>query len=438
MSTVIMSDEQKAGGPETITLHLAQVGDRELWVLHDSEGLWSIPMFLEWRVNEADKADEYALVWPAMAPYPLQLLSIRGALEAHSVINSKERWLLRRDVVQRALKKAQGITPRYYYRWPDRRFQPIPATSPVHFDLDVSNKLASNDWEAFLKHISHRYSLPITMLRVFWRAITSEAPAWMLETRQAFDLGFCRLVALPYRPNWKEIVCQKMKHFHLLGMFNLPQEKRRPALESAGLPEVLCSPENICVPPVRNGGTFPRMHYCLEAIPTKRFERAVNVAEGSRLAAGQSAYVASYEATIEKQYENILAALEAYLHKVFLPFARVCEVGYSGLPRFVATRGIKAVKVHPNRPPAFIIPPGKAFSTAGGEGVRPAVREKATALQAVPVVPRGTDDVRESDGIGSDRVSVPHAGQGGPAGISVLPIGETDGSSSRMDGGTES
>ena len=439
MSTAIMSDDEKDDRPQTVTLQLAQVGDRELWVLNDPDGLWSLPMFLEWRTSTEDSSDEFAAVWPAVSPYPLQLLSIRGMLEAHSITDSHERWILRKSVAIRILKKAQGITPKFYYRWPDRHFYPIPATTPGRLEVDVATKIGHYDWESFLKRVSERYGLPVTMLRIFWRAVTSEAPEWMLENRQALDMGFCKLVALPYRPNWKEIVSLKLKHFSLLTLFKLPQEQRRPALEAAGLPQALCSPENISAPQGKLGSAFPRLTYCLEAIPMKRFEKAVNVVEGKRLAAGQGAYVASYEATVEKHYEHILAALEAYLHKVFLPFARLLEGGYAGLPRFVSTRGGKAAAVNPNRPPAFILPPGKAFSAFGTKGVRPAVRKKTATLPPVPIVPHGTSDVRESAGGGSSGVPLLHAGEGGPAAIQVLSVGApSDGGAPRVAGESES
>lgn len=420
-----MSDSEKADGPQTVTLQLEQVGDRELWVLHDPDSQWSLPMFLEWRTNTEDSSDEFAMTWPALSPYPLQLLSIRGMLEAHSIIDSQERWLLRKSVAIRMLKKAPGITPKFYYRWPDRHFHPIPATTPGRTEIDIASKSGGYDWDSFLKHVSDRYHLPVSMLRIFWRAVTSEAPAWMLETRQPLDLGFCKLAALPYRPNWKEIVSLKMKHYSLLSIFKLPQEQRRPALDAAGLPAVLCSPDNIAAPQSKLGGAFPRVTYCLEAIATKRFEKVVNVVEGKRLTGGQGAYVASYETTVEQHYENILAALEAYLHKVYMPFARILESGYAGLPRFITTRGGKAGSVNPHRPPAFIIPPGKTFSATGAKGVKPTVRPKAQALPSVPTVPRGTQDVRGPDGGGSDRLPVLHASKICTPQIQVLPIGET-------------
>lgn len=433
-----MSDSKKSLQPRRVTLELVARGDRELWILDGADGDWSLPMFVDWKVEKATNA-EYGMLYPAISPYPIQHLSMKARLQDHTIIDSEERWLLPKEVCRRLLRKAAGVTPRYYYRWPDPNFHPIPVSPPMRIDKDLGNVAGGWEFEDFMKHISERYSLPMAMVRIFWRAICAEAPHWMMGSGRALDMGFCKLVALPFRVNWKEIVRCKLRKFKLAGIFNLPNRQRREALDEIKMPEILCSPHNIGLNRQYYQGGNARLCYTIEAIPTDRFEAAASICEARRLTCGSKSYVANFEKTVESQYDLILAALANYIRKATLPFARVSESRDSGNLRFLQTKQPEKLSgVDPRHIPVSIVAPNTAFSVLGEEGEHRLVSRTAPKLPQVPVVPPPTEDVRGSNGGESGWVPLLYASKISPPGEPVLPSSEAQtGDAPGLAGGTE-
>jgi len=234
-----------------------------------------------------------------------------------------------------------------------------------------------------------------SIVRVVLRAVSAEATQWMVEQRRPLNLGFVTLLAVPFRANWKEIVAAKLKHFKLAGMFNLPGREKRLALEEAGLPQALCSPDNIGLTK-----TFHRrMHYTIEATPSNRFEKDVNIIEMKRKACGHISYVASFEKSVEMLYGSILDALESYIRKINSPFAKVSESSTTGGLRFLPTSGNKAkVRGVPIRKlPVHIVPLNSNFSVFGEKGPSSPVYAKAPPVRALPAIPQAADDLRGRD-----------------------------------------
>lgn len=420
-----MLDVKSSVEPRRGSLRLAGRGDRELWVLDDADGSWSIPMFVDWKVEKTTN-EEYAMMYPAISPYPIQHIALKARLQSYSVIASEERWLLQKETCVRLLRKAPGITPRYYYKWPDPNFKPIPVSSPMRIDRDLGYAAGSWEFDDFVKYISEKYSLPLVMIRVFWRAICEEVPHWMMASGRALDMGFCRMAAVPFRINWKEIVRCKLWKSKLAGIFNLPAREQRQALAEIHMPEVLCSPHNIGLLRQSHRGSNSRLSYTIEAIPTEKFERAANICEARRLACGSKSYVANFEKTVEEQYDIILAALANYIRKATLPFARVCENRHSGNLRFLPTkRPEKLSGVDPRHIPVSIVAPDTAFSVLGEKGEQHLIPGSAATLPKVPTLQPPDENLRQPNGGEPGRVPLLDAGEGGAGAESVLPLSET-------------
>ncbi len=394
-------------------MDLVSVGDRELWVLDGDDHSWSLPICLDWKVDKTTN-EEYAFLYCALSPYPNQSLALRARLNPFSMLDATDRWLMPKSSVIRLLRKAPGITPRYYYKWPDPHYQPIPVAAPMRIDRDLGAQAGSWDFEQFLKYVSQRWSIPLSMLRAVWKAVCQEAPVWMMESRRPLDLGFCKVVALPFRANWKEIVRAKFSTYKLAGLFRLPNYQQRQAMEDAQLPQALCSPHNIGM--YRAGGnsaTTRRLHYTLEAIPTGRWENAVNIVEGKRVSCGGTSYVANFEQTVERQYDLILASLSNYVRKISAPFARVFESRQTGNLKFVPTKRPEELRgVDPRHIPVDIVAPDSPFSVLGEQKRPTRVRRKDEDLHGVRPLPQADQDVRQPDGGEPGGLSLLHADQG--------------------------
>lgn len=375
---------------------LFPTGDRELWIAEGRDGSWAFPLYVEWR-QDRETYNQYALIMPAVCPYHSQLLLLQAMFGTQDIMGSNDQWLLPASIVGKLLHKAPGITPTYYYKWPDGNMPALPTVTTMKVAMpdtpEIRNTRGSSDHESFVSYISQKNGLSTSLVKVVLKAICADAPKWMLEKRRPLDLGFCKLIAAPFRPNWKEIVACKFKHWKLREVFNLGKDTRNAKLEEIGMPSALCSVHNIAL----RKGQFGAVEYVIEAVPSKQFDEAVYKMEKKRQACGATSYVASFEKTVESLYKHLLSALEIHLRKTSLPFARVSESGGTGLQRFLPASGsaVKVRGVGVNQLPVHIIAPSSGFSVHGESGNKSLVHPKATPVQDMSIVPRGTNDMRE-------------------------------------------
>lgn len=418
---------------------LERYGDQELWVAHGEN--WSFPLHVTWKLDRA-KDEHYGLVAPACGAYKPQELALNALLQPHDIRHGQqEQWLIPRQKVETLLCKAPGITPKFYYKW-DVTMPYLPVlTRAVRKELSITSIDPSNSSPeaCFIRHISEGYGIPNSVVRIVMRAIREEAPRWMVEGRQPLDLGFCKLIAAPFRANWKEIVTQKFKKWRLLNMLKLRDRK---ALDEAGVPEALCSVHNVGI----KKGMKYKLDYTIEAIPTTVFDNIVNVVEAQRQASVTVSYVASFEKTVEKLYPYLLQALESYCKKTQSPFARVYECGAAGRARFLPTNGQHyKVRGHAVRKlPVRILENASNFSVFGEEPSKfTLIRPKAAPVPKVSNLPSPAKNMRgwnlkrgmaKPRSAGTVGVLLPDAAQGTPAGEPVLPGAEiASGDTSGLD-----
>lgn len=415
---------------------LSRYGDMELW--YASGDNWSLPLNVWWKMDRANNL-HYAMIAPAVGLYTSQALLLDALFQAHDIQGRQDQWVIPRRMVDVLIHKAPGVTPVFYYRWPDDAMPPLlPPSKDMLLRESVTAPKGSGKGvnEEFVRHVCEQYKLPSSVVRIVLRAIGDEGARWMLETHQPIELGFCRLLAVPFRSNWKEIVAAKFKHWKLLKLLKLPRKVRHAALEEAGVPQALCSPHNIGI---RRKNL--RIQYTLEAIPTKSFETAVSVAEGKRQACGHTSYVASFEAGVEKMYHALLEAMEKYLEKTTAPFARVYESSDTGLLGFLPSAGSK-IKIHGvavRKLPVIAVQAESNFSVLAESPGGAMVHSKASPLRQVPRVLPAPADVRqcpvngtlggpEGPGQGWETetqtagLPVLSAGQSGDAGGKLLPL----------------
>jgi len=377
---------------DVVCLH--QNGDRELWFA-SGDG-WSLPMYVDWK-HDRDTDKHYALVTPACNLYMNQALMMNALMGHHDIGGQKTRWIIPRRMAESIMAKAQGITPACYYKWPDAACPPMPPSWSVdRFRYEQEEPQKPWACESFISHVAHARKIPSNVVKMVLNAIGEEAPEWMIRNRKPLELGFCRIIAAPFRSNWKEIVALKCRGFRMPGIFNLAAEKMWACLEAIGLPGILTSTNNMGLVSVAGRDQY-RVGYVLEAIPTKAFEVAANKVETERIASGSTAYVSLYEETVERLYKYLVQAMASYTRKAQLPFATVLAGGGAGILRFLPISGRQA-KVHgvdPRELPVHIIPPTSNFTVLTNKSDPRILRAQVKAMLEMSPLPPGVEDMRK-------------------------------------------
>lgn len=434
---------------DSSSVTLKPVGDVELWYAEGEGRAWRLPMHVEWKQRPG--TDEmFALVLPGVSFYEMQLLAVRALLNGYALDEREDRWLIPRERIRDKLAKAPGINAAFYYHWPDGIHAPIPA--PYH-PMTMSARaplLKVDEHREFADFVAQERGIPSDAVIAVLGAIAQLAPKWMLERRETLNLGFCKLAALPFRSNWKEIVCYKLKTQPLLKILNQARALRARLLDSIGLPQTLTSTHNVGLR--MKGNHDFRLNYTLEAVPTAKFERVAEEVERKRMQPGQTSYVGHYEWSVKKHYDFIVEALLHYLKKNWAPWASVRVSRTTGVLSFFPRRrytGKLDYGADLENIPVHIVPPDARFSVfAGDPGASDPqlLHPEVAALPEMPAVPSPSDDVRQCTVLrdvdeprpnGTVRLSVLDASQGdapGGGGRGLLP-GEstTGGKSSRME-----
>lgn len=412
-------------------IELQNFGDKELWYAEGKEASWRFPLWVEWKRNPQD-GKEYGSVTTAVAPYYKQWLILRALFEVHDFLGKGDRWLVRKAMVPAILQKAPGITPTQYYLWPGEQAEPIQYTKATMPDVKQPKRLRLGGRDtALVNAVVEHCGLQSSVVKIVLDGLAKAGADLLIRQRVPVDLGFAKLVAVPFRANWKEIVCYKLRRRKLLKAL---RSQTAEEIRTSGIPEVLCSPHNIALLRDWKPGIVYRIDYTIEAIPSRAFNGKANRHDAGQKRTGSTAYVRKYEQTVEKLYDEILEILRAYLKKVGLAFARVSESSDTGGLRFVPTLGLKARAhgVNFRRLPVHIVPSVLGFSALAEEGESNALHFPVAKVPKVSAIPSTADDLREcreprsleeflNGGYGNGRVSLLDAGKEPAAGQPVLP-----------------
>ena len=155
-------------------------------------------------------------------------------------------------------------------------------------------------------------------------------PGGCLSTRQTLDLGFVKLVALPFRVNWKQNLAWICKPWRLLWVLGDPQasRERKKLLDFFKFAKTLSSTQHI-------GLKSSRLDYTIEAIQTESFESTADAVEKARMRYGQLAYVQGHQKAVEMFYDRIVQIMVRCARKVGIPWAAIRPLGTAGGMAFV-------------------------------------------------------------------------------------------------------
>lgn len=376
------------------TIVLKPVGDVELWYAEAADRSWRLPLHVEWKEDESN-GNLYGLILPGTCFYHTQLLAMQAILGRFSLEERIDRWLVARPDIESILHKAPGIHASFYYHWPNTDHAPIPS----NHGMSVITKPRPSRFGSFAEYISVQRHIPLDVVNVVLTAIGQCGSEWMVRYHQPIELGFVRLLAVPFRINWKAIVLFKGKAMGLLNaLLAEPRRECRHRLSQMKVAATLCSPNNIAL---RGGSHQSFVDYSIEAMTTSAFQRAVEQIEEERLQ--RADYVAQHGKTVERLYESIVDCLVHYAQKTQAAWASVSKGRNGGGASFVPATSKIISGISPSNIPVDIVEIDSDFSVFAErdrKSKRVAVSPKADEVQGVSAVPPAADDVRRRGGNG--------------------------------------
>lgn len=370
-------------------------GDIQLWVVHCATGQhapWQLPVLATPLQDEAGR--RYWRLEPTAEITATMHRVLLQRLDPYRLECVTQHWVLDDAALHEVASKAEGITPSYYVRWPT-------VVAPRSGAVDGETLVESKDprlaeMERFLRYVVSETGIaPLPQLKTIWRAITQSALVWLSEKHAPLNLGFARVVPLPYRANWKEIFLA----MHPGSSEILIQHKAKPLSMQAMLLETGALPDLVNSTLMAINSRAHYLYWNLEILPTKAWHEASESYEKKRLAA---CYPAQYTEYIRrcavKRVSESLSALVAWVKATSLP----CGALDSG-----RTYGSKVLRAWipkgfveprpPKRPPVRAALP-RGLSLKGPENQD----YDGTALEVLPPVPHlppQTPDLRPSPGL---------------------------------------
>lgn len=363
--------------------------DTELWAAVGSS--WTLPLWVRWGIEKKSKAI-YGVISPACGLYAQQELTLNALFEDHDIQGLTSSWIVPQEKIHELLKKAPGVKPFAYYQAPESMpyFEGARPKHNPHGGVRRANEPIStapmgkmDNPGAFASHLSRQYAIPVSTVKAVMDAMATEGATWLIEFHRPLHLGFCTLIAAPFRKNWVQIVAHKFREYPMLKI--LKQPNRREILREITMPESLCSPQNIGIKSNHHDNPAG-LDYTIEAIPTELFERSAAAIERARHAAGTT--VENFENTVESLYEPLLKVLQTYLEKTRLPFGKVHQSSSRSKPCLLPSRGdVPTVcGVGLAKLPVYIIPPASGFSVQAESRTENVVLPKVKIVLPMPTV----------------------------------------------------
>lgn len=396
---------------------LKEIACRELWVVKGKtiNGPWQFPVWVDFFQGHNR---EFAKCTPAVGLNAEQALHLVYHFSIHNVWKKTESFLIDRHFLPQLAERVTGVVPEYYFRWPG-------STVPLSKSMrrlriakdDLNDDDISEETEDFIEFIHKRRSVDRNVLRLAIDMICREAPYWLTQKKKPIDLGFVRIFALPYRVNWKEILLAKFRD--IAWVFNSNKETKDNALREARFNEHLCRLEMLSI-----DRTKMHIHWTLEAVPTKQWEKDAAEIEMTKQASGDTVYIKMYEKLVAALAPRILEVFTSYVQKVSRPFPEICKGSKPGSKKMVPYRGEKKMlpKIGGNIPVHVTVSGQPQSFNQREKDVAVLVRPTIASVPQLPDIP--STDVAVREPILSSQMEKPKDGNAGTDRVPVLDASE--------------
>lgn len=368
---------------------LKSIGDRELHVVKGKipAGEWRIPVFIDYFQSNRK---EFAKVTPAVPLMADQQGFLYYTFSLHNAWKKRDVFLVERHFLEQFTEKAPGITPEYYFRWPNQ--QSIPFTGRKRLKIaqaDIANDEFSEETEDFIEFVRKRRSIDANVIRLSIDLIAREATYYLTQKKKPIDLGFVKIHAVPYRANWKEILLARFRD--IAWVFNSGKETKENALRVSKFYEHLCTLELMAIDRYKR-----HIHWTIEAVPTKLFEEETAEIEMTKQAGGDTIYIKMYEKLVSAISPRLVEIFANYVQKASRAFPQISNGLTVGSQKLVPYAGPKrAVPQSGRNIPCHVVVETGPTKLSKRERDSQLLVSPVNGLPKMPSLPAGASNLRE-------------------------------------------
>lgn len=304
--------------PQKKTLSVLPAGDVELWTVSGKtvdDFEWRLPL----RAYPYDNQDHgrFYFVRRGMMLRGSQYDAICRVLNAwNNTPDEPKGWWFKEATFLKFAVKAPGITPDYYVRWPGVEPPKIDPEEKPQEEVPIESDPELSSAEAtFLKKVHFRVGdISWEALKVIWRTIRGEAGRRLARDFKPLDLGFVKIIPVPYRINWREALF--VRFADMTACFKNRREQKS-KLVDAGVIEALSSVKMLAIDPQKK-----IIRWTFELVPSKDLERSAEEQEFSkRMKFGKPTYANHVLKSMSNALENVIEVLRHYSDSVTVPTA---------------------------------------------------------------------------------------------------------------------
>lgn len=211
------------------------------------------------------------------------------------------RWIVYSADLPATMRKAPGITPSYYCST-----QIIPAKPK-------EKVLSQSDFLRFAYESSG--IADFSVFQAVWTAIVDAIPSWLLKTMRPIDFGYFKILAVPFRMNWKLNLLAAFPR--IKSVFSHPKKIVSTLFDTLGVTEDLRNTKNMAVKSGPQGRTFG---WTVDVLPSKRWTVAVATLENARAGAFPGVqYVKQWGAIVGKLLPYLQDLIEHASREIATP-----------------------------------------------------------------------------------------------------------------------
>lgn len=371
---------------------------REIWRLQGA--YWSLPISVEWPGEQREVAairigGGIRLLDIQLEAAQARLKAIGAEYEARG--DTGRRWWLVRSKLEAFCVLEGFVDPQSVVEW-----RPM---GRIKYRDETNQTLRARD-EFFYEFCKAGWMTNPYKAELFWFAFCKHALHWLVNEQKPVDMGFCQLVAVPLRANWKSILFDRFRKMGY-GGFGQPTMPGTTSVEFITLVgNELLKGECTSWSSIQRSNKPERsqrprhIYWTLECLPGRSWWRATIAYERGRRKAQKKGEIARYCRRVSETIKRllpILAKLYAnYISTVKTPAARISsQLTASG--KASKAPGKKRGRNFNATPPAVVHPAydlRRQTEVAAVEFGDPA--EENCEVRDLPDLPPEIQDLRQS------------------------------------------
>lgn len=306
--------------------------------------VWTLPIYVALCRTDDGRTLEYACPCPAI--FGSQFEAMHEFLSPYMLADYGMFWTFAEGTFEKISTVAPGVTPTYHVVWPGHLHDPSKVIELAQQEIMRYDKVEVDisESEDFLRHLVNKTGvMRLADMRIIWSTIQQIGAEWLYREQKPLDLGFTRLIALPYRANWRAYITKEVPG--LITIWRMPDAERDAALAAAAFHQNLLKTNLI-----EFNQKEQTVGWTIDSLPSKTWDDYVRKNELARQQAlcTPQRYVSWWGCTLSKLKKNIYESLGNWLEKVSRPIAGLDPGNRASGQRLVAylSKGRVTTPIH--------------------------------------------------------------------------------------------